>query len=159
MLLGGQQLDIYRIQRDDSLIGRLIQLEKAFWRHVETDTPPAADGSDSAELALRCLYPQDRGQTLDFSQDVQLSATFADLVNVRQSLAAMEQQEAQFKQAIQQAMGEASRALFETGSVTWKKSQDSIVLDSKRLLKDQPALLEQYSTTKTGSRRFLIQAS
>lgn len=159
VLLGGQQLDIYRIPRDDALIGRLIPLEKAFWRYVETDTPPAADGSESAELALRCLYPQDSGQTIDFSQDVQLSATFADLVNVRQSLAELEQQEALFKQALQQAMGEASKAIFETGSVTWKKSKDSIVLDSKRLLQDQPALLEQYSTTKTGSRRFLIQES
>ena len=56
VLLGGQHLEIHRIQRDEALIARLIQLEAAFWRYVETDTPPPADGSDSAEQALRCLY-------------------------------------------------------------------------------------------------------
>lgn len=157
VLLGGQDLEIHRIERDEGLIGRLIQLELAFWRYVETDTPPPADGSESADLALRCLYPQDSGETLDFSQDVPLSVTFSDLVNVRQGLAALEQQEARFKQSLQQAMGDASKALFETGSVTWKKAKDSLLLDSKRLLQDQPDLLQQYATTKTGSRRFLIQ--
>lgn len=157
VLLGGQNLEIHRIQRDDGLIARLIRLEQAFWRFVETDTPPPADGSESAELALRCLYPEDNGLTQDFSQDRSLSATFADLVHVRQSLAELEKQEAQFKQAIQQAMGDASKAKFETGEVSWKKSKDSVVLDSARLLKDQPELLQTYSITRTGSRRFLIQ--
>jgi putative phage-type endonuclease len=157
VLLGGQALEIHRIKRDDKLIARLIQLEKAFWEYVESDTPPPADGSESAELALRCLYPQDYGETVDFSQDVSLSATFADLVQVRQSLTELEQQEARFKQTLQQAMGEASKALFETGSVTWKKAKDSQALDTKRLLQDQPELLQQYATTKAGSRRFLIQ--
>lgn len=158
VLLGGQDLEIHRIERDEALIGRLIQLEQAFWRSVESDTPPPADGSESAELALRCLYPQDYGQTIDFSQDIQLSSTFADLVQVRLSLVELEQQEARFKQTLLQAMGEASKAVFETGSVTWKKAKDSQVLDSKRLLQDQPDLLQPYATTKTGSRRFLIQA-
>ncbi len=159
VLLGGQELEIHRIHRDEALIARLIPLEQRFWHYVETDTPPPADGSESADLALRCLYPQDSGETLDFSQDRQLSATFADLVNVRQSLAELEQQEALFKQTLQQAIGDASKASFETGSVTWKKARDSVVLDTPRLLKEQPTLLQQYATSKTGSRRFLVQAA
>ncbi|WP_404357065.1 YqaJ viral recombinase family protein [Methylotuvimicrobium sp. KM1] len=159
VLIGGQQLEIHRIERDAGLIDRLIELEKAFWHYVETDTPPPADGSDSAEQALRCLYPHDSGQTVDFSQDARLSGTFADLVTVRQSLAELERQEALFKQTLQQAIGEASKATFETGTVTWKKAKDSLVLDTPRLLKDQPALLQQYATTKAGSRRFLVQAA
>jgi predicted phage-related endonuclease len=157
VLLGGQHLEIHRIPRDDALIVRLIQLEQRFWRYVETDTPPPADGSESAELALRCLYPADSGETVDFSEDRSLSATFADWVNVRQRLAELEQQEARFKQTLQQAIGFASRATFETGTVTWKKSKDSVVLDTARLLKDQPELLPAYALPRTGSRRFLIQ--
>jgi len=157
VLLGGQQLEIHRIQRDEALIARLIQLEQHFWRYVETDTPPSADGSQSAEVALRCLYADDNDKTLDFSEDHQLSATFADLVNVRQSIADLKQQEARFKQVLQQAMGEASQAIFETGRVSWKKSKDSVVLDSKRLLQDDPDLLNQYAINKAGSRRFIIQ--
>jgi hypothetical protein len=120
----------------------LIQLEAAFWRYVETDTPPPADGSESAELALRCLYPQDKGIAVDFSSDRNLSATFADWLSVRQTLAETEKLEAKLKQSLQQAMGEASRAIFETGEVTWKKAKDSVVLDTARLLADQPDIAQ-----------------
>lgn len=156
VLLGGQHLEIHRIERDEALIARLVQLEKQFWDYVESDTPPPADGSESAELALRCLYPEDHGQTVDFTQDRTLSAAFTDLVSVRQSIAEFEKLEALFKQTIQQAMGDASKAIFETGSVTWKKAKDSSGLDVTTLLKEQPDLAQRYRLTKPGSRRFLV---
>jgi putative phage-type endonuclease len=156
VLLGGQHLEIHRIERDESLIARLIDLEWQFWHYVETDTPPPADGSESADAALRCLYPADAGASVDFSQDRNLSATFADLVSVRQTIADAEKLEAQFKQSLQQAMGTASRAVFETGEVTWKKAKDSLGFDLATLLKDQPDLQQRYAITKPGSRRFLV---
>lgn len=156
VLLGGQHLEIHRIERDEALIANLIQLEREFWQYVESDTPPPADGSESADLALRCLYPQDSGSTVDFSQDRNLSATFADLVALRESIAQQEKLEAKLKQSLQQAMGNASGAVFETGEVTWKKAKDSTVLDVATLLKDQPDLIQRYPLTRTGSRRFLF---
>jgi len=152
----GQEIRIYRIERDDALIARLIELERQFWRYVETDTPPPADGSESADRALRCLYPKDVGNTIDFSHDRQLSAAFADLVAVRAEIDTRVQQEAQLKQFIQQAMGEASQAVFETGTVSWKRSKDSDGVDMVKLLQAQPDLLQRYPLTKPGSRRFLI---
>ena len=156
VLIGGQHLEIHRIERDEGLIRNLIQLEREFWRYVETDTPPPADGSESADLALRCLYPQDAGNTIDFSQDRTLSATFADLVALRESMAEQEKLEAQLKQRLQQAIGSASGAVFETGAVTWKKSKDSTVLDVATLLKDQPDLMQRFPLVRPGSRRFLF---
>lgn len=156
VLLGGQHLEVHRINRDEALIVRLIALEQAFWRYVEADTPPPADGSESADMALRCLYPADAGNTIDFSKDRNLSATFADLLSVRQRIADAEKLEAQFKQRLQQAIGTASRAVFETGEVTWRKAKDSTGFDLASLLKDHPELQQRYATTKPGSRRFLI---
>lgn len=57
VLLCGQQLAVHRIERDDELIARLIPLEAQFWQYVIDDTPPSADGSESADRALRCLFP------------------------------------------------------------------------------------------------------
>ncbi|NYH22872.1 YqaJ viral recombinase family nuclease [Paraburkholderia bryophila] len=155
VLLCGQKLDVHRIERDDALIARLIQLEAAFWRYVETDTPPPAEGSESADRALRCLYPG-TGGAVDFTDDRNLSATFADLVAVRADIDARAQVEAQLKQAIQQAMGETDRAQFETGSVSFKRSRDGSGVDLKRLLADHPELATQYAVTKPGTRRFLV---
>ncbi|MDP5798614.1 YqaJ viral recombinase family protein [Pseudomonas aeruginosa] len=156
VLLGGQHLEIHRIERDDELIARLIDLEQDFWSYVERDTPPPADGSDSAEQALRCLYPQDSGDTLDFTQNPSLSGAFDELQSVRASLELQGKREAELKQQLQQAMGEASRAQFANGAVSWRKAKDSVVLDVPLLLKEKPYLLARFPTTKTGSRRFLI---
>jgi putative phage-type endonuclease len=156
VLVGGQHLEIHRIERDEVLIQNLIQLEREFWKSVETDTAPPADGSESAELALRCLYPQDVGSTIDFRQDATLSASFADLVALREQLAEQEKLEAKLKQGLQQAMGNASRAVFESGEVTWKKAKDSLVLDVAKLLKEQPDLMQRFPLVRSGSRRFIF---
>ncbi|UIY59827.1 YqaJ viral recombinase family nuclease [Burkholderia cepacia] len=155
VLLCGQALEVHRIERDEALIERLIELEARFWRFVESDTPPPADGSESADRALRHLYPGN-GETIDFSGDRHLSSVFADLVVVRTEIETRQQLEAQFKQAIQEAMGDATRALFETGSVSFKRSKDSSSIDLERLLADHPSLEQQYAISKPGSRRFLI---
>jgi len=156
VLLGGQHLEIHRIERDESMIARLIDLERLFWDYVVSDTPPPADGTESAEAALRCLYPEDNGQPLDFSQHPELATTYRELKAVRQSIAQQETREAQLKQVLQQAMGAATRAEFTEGYISWKKSKDSIGLDVEQMLKDKPYLQARYPKIKTGSRRFLI---
>jgi putative phage-type endonuclease len=156
VLVCGQEIRIYRIDRDDALISRLIELEQKFWHYVETDTPPPADGSDSADMALRCLYPLDSGNSLDLTEDTEMSSTFSDLVNLRADIANREEIEAILKQKIQQRMGDASRAVFETGSVSFKRSKDGLGIDMPKLLLEQPDLPQRYPLVKPGSRRFLI---
>ncbi len=155
VLLCGQQLDIHRIERDDEVIARLVVLEAKFWEYVETDTPPPADGSDSAAHALRRLYPGNV-TTLDFTQDDGLSQTFAALADLRDELKAKEQQAEQYKQRLQQAMGDASKATFAGGEVTYRRAKDGTTLDTKRLIADHPELARTYTVTKPGARRFLL---
>lgn len=157
VLICGQELQIHRIERNETMITQLIALERQFWQHVERDQAPPADGSDSADVALRALYPNDAGQTVDFSQDLEMAQAFGSLLGVRQVIAGKLALESQFKQQIQQRMGDASRAVFETGQVSWKRSKDSKVVDVEKLLADHPALKEAYAATKPGSRRFLIK--
>lgn len=155
VLLCGQALEVHRIERDDALIGRLIELEARFWQFVESDRPPPADGSDSADRALRHLYPG-KGGTVDFTDDRNLSSVFADLVAVRAEIEARQMIEARLKQSLQEAMGDSTRAVFETGSVSFRRSRDSASIDLQRLLADRPELAAQYAITKPGSRRFLV---
>jgi putative phage-type endonuclease len=156
VLLGGQTLEIHRIERDEQMIASLIELERQFWHYVESDTPPPADGTASAEAALRCLYPEDSGQTIDLSQHAGLTAAYIELKAVRQSIADKEKREAELKQMLQQAMGAASRAEFSNGYVSWRKAKDSEGLDVAQLLKDKPHLQAKYPLLRTGARRFLV---
>lgn len=154
VLICGQDLQIHRITRDEALIARLIELEARFWHYVQSNTPPPAD--DSAAKALQALYPHDNSSELDLRQDSRMSALFGDLQAVRHHAEQLKQQEELLKQQIQERMGDATKTVFETGAVTWRRSKDSTVLDTKRLLTDHPELLHQYSMTRKGSRRFLI---
>ena len=157
-LLGGQHLEIHRIERDEALIARLVQLEKQFWDYVESDTPPPADGSASAAQALQILYPASNGSVVDLSDDTEMSACFADLLAIRARLTEAEAIEAKLKQRIQERLANASGARFSSGEVSWKRSKDSVTLDVARLLKEQPDLLERYPLIRAGSRRFVVSA-
>lgn len=156
VLIGGQDFRIYRIERDEEQIQALIQLEQQFWACVQNDVPPEADGSDSSGRALATLYPKDAGQTVDFSQDDVLNGAFESLLVTRQQLETVEAEEQRLKQQLEQAMGDATTAVFSQGKVTWKASKPSQSLDLDRLRQDHAQLLGQYSVIRPGSRRFNI---
>lgn len=56
-LLGGQRLVIHRIPRDPAAEALLVEQEAAFWRLVESRTPPEVDGSEATSEALRRAFP------------------------------------------------------------------------------------------------------
>ena len=159
VLICGQRVEIFRIERDEELIDRLITLERQFWRYVESDTPPPTDGSDSAGKALGYLYPHDKGETVDFTGDVELCEQFDALVSARDEIAYLSKHETKLKQEIQARMGGATKAAFINGTVSWKRSKDTEVLDTQSLLAEQPVLMELYAKTRKGSRRFTIQVT
>ena len=155
VLLCGQKLEIHRIDRDDEVIARLVVLEAEFWEHVLQDTPPKVDGSESAARALRTLYPGG-ATTVDFSEDLELCGHFVELMALRSALDAQEARAELLKQSLQEAMGDASRAIFSGGEVTYKRSKDGTSVDTKRLAAEHPELVAGYTVTRPGSRRFVI---
>lgn len=155
VLLCGQDLQVHRIVRDEEVIARLVVLEARFWECVETDTPPAADGSESAGRALRQLYPGN-DTSLDFTRDVALCQAFDELAALRSELDARGQRAEALKQAIQQAMGDASKAHFTNGTVTYRRAKDGTSLDAKRLAAERPEVAAQFTVMRPGARRFVL---
>ena len=56
----------------------------------------------------------------------------------------------------QQAMGDASKAAFAHGEVTYKRAKDGITLDTKRLTAECPDVAAMYAVTRPGTRRFVL---
>lgn len=156
VLICGQELRIHRIERDETMIAQLIQLEQEFWRMVQDRVAPPADGSDSANRALNQLYPSDFGESLLFARDPYLEGIFQQLLEAKEEQEREERRASELKQAIQQRMGSATTAVFTAGSVTWKRTRDSARFDVERFAQDHPDLFKAYSVTKSGSRRFVI---
>ncbi|MFW1957615.1 YqaJ viral recombinase family protein [Acinetobacter guillouiae] len=160
VLICGHETRIFKVTRSESVIQHIVNAERHFWECVETDTPPDADASESAAKALQQLYPEHIPlSTEDLRGDTIANQQFIELIQARHQIEKHQESFDLLKHQLQAKMQGAERATFETGSVTWKKSKDSISLNSKALLEKFPKYLEQFPQTKTGSRRFNIYSN
>lgn len=93
---------------------------------------------------------------MDFTGDDDLGRAFDDLAKLKGELEAMEDEAESLKQVIQQAMGDASKAVFAHGEVTFKRAKDSTTLDTKRLMAECPDVANLYAVPRPGTRRFVL---
>lgn len=157
VLLAGHETKIFKVTRSESVIEHLVQAERHFWRCVENDVPPAVDASESAGKAIQQIYPQHVPLAVsDLTAHEGANALFDKLVLLKQDIEQQQKSFDQIKHELQMLLKEAEKAVFRQGSLTWKRSKDSMTLDSKALLQDQPELLQRYPQHRTGTRRFLI---
>ena len=157
VLLCGHEAKIYKVERDERLIQSIMEHERLFWQYVETDTPPTPDHSESAARALKLLYPTpEPSSKVDLREDDGANKLFEQLVSYRNDMQELEQRHDQVKHQLQSLIADNEIAVFSMGAISWKRSKDSISLDSKALTKAHPELLEQFGKTRPGSRRFVI---
>lgn len=65
-LVGGQDLRIVEVKRDDGLIADMMEAGRQFWELVTNETPPAIDGSQATTDLLKAMYPDPTpGSTVD----------------------------------------------------------------------------------------------
>lgn len=139
---------MFRIERDETLIAQLIALEQQFWGYVEQDQPPPADGSASAELALRCLYTPGTAETrwtsLGTLRCLGCSLTCWQCGRYSPPRPPWRPNSSSaFSNAWERPRGRCSRR-----GVSWKRSKDSASLDTAQLLKDHPEMAQTYQITK-----------
>jgi putative phage-type endonuclease len=110
-LIGGSDLHVYRVRRDDRLIGRMVDLQAAFWASViEGVEPPVTDAADAEVLAY--LHPA-TDAAINLPPDVaKLADDYAEFGRVaREANASRDLLKAQ----ILAAMGDAGRGTLPDG--------------------------------------------
>lgn len=155
VLIGGNHFKWHYIARDEDLIGMLIELEKRFWRNVETLTPPPMDGSEASSELLSRLYPNANNKTqITLSDDdaLPLITQFEEALN-EEKAAAERKDEAINK--LKALMGENEIGVSGDRIITWKNIS-SERLDSKVLKVEQPQIYSQY-LSRNSYRRFSIK--
>jgi putative phage-type endonuclease len=157
VLLCGHEAKIYKVERDERLIESIMEHERQFWQYVQTDTPPTPDHSESAARALKLLYPTPKPSSkVDLRDDDVANKLFEQLLSYRDYMQELEQRHDQVKHQLQTLIADNEIAVFKKGAISWKRSKDSIGLDSKAVITAHPELLAKFSKTKRGSRRFVI---
>lgn len=157
VLLCGHETKLFKVERDERLIASIIEHERLFWQYVESDTPPNPDHSASAAKALKLLYPlPEPSSKVDLRDDDGANKLFEQLLSYRDYMQELEERHDQVKHQLQSLIQDNEVAVFEKGAISWKRSKDSVGLDTKAVIKAHPELLAQFSKARQGSRRFVI---
>ena len=147
----------YKVRRVNAVLQHPDPDKSFMLANLDYSVVGDADASGSAAKALQQLYPEHLPlSTADLSLDDQANRQFEQLLEARNQIDKHQEQFDLLKHQLQAKMQQAERAIFKTGSVTWKKAEDSISLDSKALLQHYPEFLQQFPQNRQGSRRFQI---
>ena len=156
VLIGGNTFKWKFIERDEELISMLIELETAFWQHVQDGTPPPLDGSDASAKFLADRFcdsiPKSRITLPDTA--VTLLAQYDEAC---EQLEIVAEQKQRAENLLKEMMGENEIGTAGDRIVTWK-SMSQERLDSKTLKAEHPALCKKY-TNKLSYRRFTVKAA
>ncbi|MBR2928348.1 MAG: YqaJ viral recombinase family protein [Oscillospiraceae bacterium] len=156
VLIGGNAFRWRFVERDEELITMLIELESAFWKHVQEITPPPLDGSNASAKFLAARFPD----SVPKSQ-ITLPDTAAELLaqydEACEQLEVITEKRTEAENKLKQMLGEHEIGTAGSRIVTWK-SVTQERLDSKTLKAEHPKLYQKYAN-KTSYRRFTIKAA
>lgn len=148
-LIRGNRLRSWRIEADPDVGAGLLETYADFWRHVQEGIPPEPDGSEASADALKRLYPRHQ-EGLEMVATPEDQRLISDLLEVRQSLAAIEREEDELTNRIKAHMGKAERLLFPGGSVSWRTNKDGSRIDWQAVAGVYRSLIESYRGSASG---------
>lgn len=152
VLIGNEDLVIHKIERNEELINQIMDLEKSFWdKCVLGNSLPIPDGSDDYSKMLQSLYKDSTDEELILFEKTDFLNRYDEVCELIKDL---EMEKKSVEQYLQLQMKEYEVAYLGDRKITWKKQIRSVV-DTKRLKKEHPELVEKYMKT-TSSRVFRI---
>lgn len=155
VLIGGNKLRHWYIERDDEIIEYLIQKEREFMAMVESGTPPQIGGSQAESLYINSQW----SEALD--DEISVPQAIEDMALEYQEI------ERQKKELDKRAKEIKNQILLEAKDVKTLKGRQvkiimptvkKLLLDSKRLGEEMPEIMAQYKTKESVYRDFKIKA-
>jgi putative phage-type endonuclease len=163
ILIGGQKLQKYVVERDDELIGYLLTLERNFLERTWAGIPPEIDGSDAATEYLRSVHPKDDGT------QVTLDPSTEDIAREYLAAKATEKETAEkialLGNTLREKLAAASSGVGREVKVTYRTSKDRTTVDYRAVAaewepKIDPALavetIAKHTETKPGARPLVV---
>lgn len=163
VLIGGQQYAMRRVERDDDTIRGLIDRADEFWRgHVLAGVPP--EPRDAAD-ALK-LWRRDTGELRPIDDNTSVLVALNELRTLRGQAKDMDARIDALEDELKLAIGPATGlSVGGRAAVTWRAAKDSTVVNWQAVTNDigasvapdmLSAAIQRHTTTRPGSRRFLL---
>lgn len=151
-LIGNEELVIHKLDRNEELINEIMNLEKMFWdKCILGEELPIPDGSDDYSSVLQELYKDSIEEEVILFEKEDLLKRYDD---VRELVKDLDSEKKAIEQYLQMQMKEYEVAYLGDRKITWKKQVRNTV-DTKRLKKEHPEIVEKYMKATT-SRVFRI---
>lgn len=155
VLIGGDDFRSYPIAWDPELFALLLDVAERFWRdHVETDVPPALDGSDAAARYLASKFPREARPMLDATAEADELAR--DLAAAKREAKALDARVSADENRLRELIGDAEGMRGADWRATWMTPKSGSV-DYKGLatrLGATPDLVREF--TRPAARRFVF---
>lgn len=143
----------FTLERDQGEIDALMEAERDFWKLVQEDRPPAADGSPSTSGALQAVYGEcQEGQVSLFGRE----ALFQEYKMLLEQQKAKMARIRQIKQTLMLDLGECEEGACGRFRVSWKQQKRAFV-SREKLLDVYPKLDLSKVMRVSKYRRFQIQ--
>ncbi len=156
VLIGGNTFKWRFIERDEELISMLVKLEADFWEHIQSETPPPLDGSESASRSLSERFPNSVPKSQIVLPD-SAAELIAEYDAASEQIKVVTKQKQKAENLLKEMMGENEIGTVGDSVITWKSvSQER--LDSKTLKSEHPTMFKKYAN-KTSYRRFSIKTA
>lgn len=122
VLVNNRELKIYSMERDEDEIDALMEAERQFWLHVESDTEPPVDGSESCAETIAALHPEDNGATVSLmGLETRLDAYY----ELGQRIKALKDEQGRIANELKGALGDAAYGETDGWKVSWTSSTRS----------------------------------
>lgn len=136
VLAYGRRFFTFTLERNQAEIDALMAAEADFWKLVEQDTPPDADGSEATSAALREIFPISEQTTADlFGRDTVLR----EYMRLKEDKKVLDTRIGEIENTIKADMGEAESGLCGSFHISWK-SQNRQTFQAKEFAKDHPSI-------------------
>ena len=152
----GKEFVYHKLEWDDAVINRLIEIEKEFWiQNVIAGVMPEPDGSAACDDLLGRTFSSatksDAIELVGFDEKLDRRSEILDQIS------ALQQEQRKIEQEVKLYMAEHELAVSKKYQVSWG-NVDTTRLDTKRIRKEQPELYRDYASVTT-SRRFVVQVA
>ena len=165
VLLGGQELRVYRLVRDPELEELLIEALEDFWtKHVQPGIPPPIGESPRAAEWIGRMHPRN---VAGMRQATPAEASLAlDYARAREAAKETDAEKEAARVAICAAIGDAEGLWWgddpkRPSKATWKNNRDGARTDWEALAKSlnpPESLIAQYTHTTPGARVLRVAA-
>lgn len=150
---------IQDVDRNDDFIQTMLDQMSAFWECVQSDTPPAVDGSESTTDTLARLYGSETVKDGQFTTDLGNDAAEAlsEAEKRKEMIKALKAEENKYENIAREAMGEFQTAYAGDYRASWKVQNRSGGVNIKKLQKEFPNAYAQCRKPDTSVRVFTFK--